>query len=88
MQRYRKLVLELGIVLIKYIINANFFVCKAEIVLAEDPLITTSSNSQDGKSHERSSWFYPSLTMDDGFYDSDFKELTSMQYLGNIANTK
>ena len=53
----------------------------AEIVLAEDPLITTSSNSQDGKSHERSSWFYPSLTMDDGFYDSDFKELTSMEYL-------
>ena len=60
----------------------------ADIMLAEDPLITTSSNSQDGKSHERSSWFYPSLTMDDGFYDSDFKELTSMQYLGNIANTK
>ena len=60
----------------------------AEIVLAEDPLITTSSNSQDGKSHERSSWFYPSLTMDDGFYDSDFKELTSMEYLWNIANTK
>ena len=51
-------------------------------LLAQKERCPRTQCTKDDKSHERSLRFYPSLTMD-GFYDSDFKELTSMQYLGS-----